>query len=302
MRRLFALLLASMLATAVATTPAAAFIGTPTSWFAPPANVYEVLGHPDGTIWVGCWPGVYRYSRTGVNLGLVANVVCLSMATCPNGDVVLLDYVARTVNRYTAAGAFVRSFPLTDVGGDGDATLTTDAADHVYVLFKYNGPNYVLPWIRKYDAFGNLLTETGPINMAHGITRIGNTLYVAELYTRAILTYDLALQPTGTITVPLPSQYSYCLEADLDGNLLLTDYYTSELRRMTPAGAVLETVYNGYPGWPGYFAMWSPAGITQAPDGLYVAADPGHGYVLLFGNAAVPTETSSWGRIKTLYR
>lgn len=302
MRRLFALLLASMLATVATTTPAAAFIGTPTSWFAPPANVYEVLGHPDGTIWVGCWPGVYRYSRTGVNLGQVANVVCVSMATCPNGDVVLLDYVARTVNRYTAAGAFVRSFPLTDVGGDGDATLTTDAADHVYVLFKYNGPNYVLPWIRKYDAFGNLLAETGPINMAHGITRIGNTLYVAELYTRAILTYDLALQPTGTITVPLPSQYSYCLEADLDGNLLLTDYYTSELRRMTPAGAVLETVYNGYPGWPGYFAMWSPAGITQAPDGLYAVADPGHGYVLLFGNAAVPTEASSWGRIKTLYR
>ena len=302
MRRILALLLACAVTAVGAVAPAAAFIGAPTSWFSPPANVYEVLGHPDGTIWVGCWPGVYRYSRTGVNLGQVADVVSISMAACPNGDVVLIDYVARVVNRYTAAGAFVRSFPLTNVGGDGDATLTTDAADNVYVLFKYNGPNYVLPWIRKYDAYGNLLAETGPIDMAHGIARIGNTLYVSELYTKTIRKYDLNLQPTGTVAVPLPSQYSYCLEADNDGNLLLTDYYTSALRRLTPAGAVLETVINGYPGWPGYYGGWAPAGVSQAPDGLYVVADPGHGYVMLFGNAAVPTQPSTWGRIKTLYR
>ncbi len=299
MRRcLAAAMLAAVLALGLV-APASAQIGAPTSWFAPPANVYEVLAHPDGTIWVGCWPGVYRYSRAGVNLGPVANFVCQSMATCPNGEVVAIDYVARTVNRFTAAGAFVSSFPLTDLGGDGNATLTTDDANNVYVLFKYNGPNYVLPWIRKYDAAGNLLAQTGPTDMAHGITRVGNTLYVPELYTTLVRKYDLNLQPIGTFTVPQPSQYSYTLEADRDGNLLLTDYYTHELRRMTTSGAVLETVLNGHPGWPGYYAFWSPAGTSQASDGLYVVADPGHGYVLLFGAQVTPARTTTFGAVKT---
>ncbi|MFN8588403.1 MAG: hypothetical protein U0704_11465 [Candidatus Eisenbacteria bacterium] len=298
MRRIVAPLLITVALAVSAIAPAFAAIGAPTSWFGPPANVYEVLGHADGTIWVGCWPGVYRYSRAGVNLGQVANFVCQSMAACPNGDVVAIDYVARTVNRFTSAGAFVSSFPLTDVGGDGDATLTTDDANHVYVLFKYSGPNYVLPWIRKYDAAGNLLAQTGPIDAAHGIARVGNTLYVPELYTRVIRKYDLDLQPAGTLTTPLPSQYSYTLEADRDGNLLLTDYYTNELRRMTTSGAVLETVYNGHPGWPGYYPFWSPAGTSQAPDGLYVVADPGHGFVLLFGAQVTPARTTTFGAIK----
>ncbi len=298
MRRWFALFLLLAVTLVPAPRAAHAAIGAPTSWFGPPANVYEVLAHSDGSIWVGCWPGVYRYSRAGANLGQVASFVCQSMAACPNGDVVALDYVARTVNRFTASGTFVSSFPLTNVGGDGDATLVTDDANHVYVLFKYNGPNYVLPWIRKYDAAGNLLAETGPIDMAHGIARVGNTLYVSELYTRVIRKYDLDLQPIGTLTVPLPSQYSYTLEADRDGNLLLTDYYTNELRRMTTSGTVLETVYNGFPGWPGYYPYWSPAGTSQSPDGLYVVAEPGHGYVLLFGAQVTPARTSTFGAIK----
>ena len=298
MRRLFSTLLIAAALAVSAAAPAIAAIGAPTSWFGTPANVYEVLAHPDGSIWVGCWPGVYRYSRAGANLGQVASFVCQSMATCPNGDVVALDYVNRTVNRFTSSGTFVRSFALTNVGGDGDATLVTDDANQVYVLFKYNGPNYVLPWIRKYDEFGNMLAETGPIDVAHGMTRIGNTLYVAELYTRVIRKYDLNLQPIGTITVPLPSQYSYTLEADRDGNLLLTDYYTNELRRMTTSGTVLETVLNGYPGWPGYYAFWSPAGTSQSPDGLYAVADPQHGYVLLFGAQVTPARTTTFGAIK----
>ncbi|MBI5170661.1 MAG: hypothetical protein HZA61_14325 [Candidatus Eisenbacteria bacterium] len=298
MRRLITLFLLLAATFAAAPRAAHAAIGAPTSWFAPPANVYEVLGHPDGTIWVGCWPGVYRFSRAGTNLGPVANFVCLSMATCPNGDVVALDYVNRTVHRFTSSGAFVRSFALTNVGGDGDATLVTDDANNIYVLFKYNGPNYVLPWIRKYDEFGTQLAETGPIDVAHGLTRIGNTLYAAELYTKKILKFDLNLQPQGFVTVPEPSQYSYTLEADRDGNLLLTDYYSHELRRMTTSGSVLETVLNGFPGWPGYYPFWNPAGTSQAPDGLYIAADPEHGFVLLFGAQVTPARTSTFGAVK----
>ena len=298
MRRLLAALLTSAALAVSATATAFAAIGAPTSWLAPPANVYEVLAHPDGTIWAGCWPGVYRYSRTGTNLGEVANFVCVSMATCPNGDVVALDYVNRTVHRFTSSGSFVRSFALTNLGGDGDATLVTDDSNNVYVLFKYNGPNYVLPWIRKYDEFGTQLAETGPLDVAHGLTRIGNTLYVSELYTKKILKFDLNLQPQGFITVPEPSQYSYTLEADRDGNLLLTDYYTHELRRMTTGGSVLETVLNSHPGWPGYFPFWSPAGTSQAADGLYIVADPGHGYVLLFGAQVTPARTTTFGAIK----
>jgi hypothetical protein len=299
MRRFATLPLLLALTLVSAVVPARAQIGAPTHWFAPPAVPLAVLGHPDGSVWVGTTQAVYRYSRTGTLLGEVAPVSCLSLSLAGDGDVVLVAYDLREVRRYTSAGTLVRSWPITDVGANGGRAVV-DADDNVYLSYRHNGPNYVLTHIRKYDPVGNVIASIGPLDIAEGITLLNGTLYLSDLYTNTIRTYSTDLQPLGTISVP--SQYANDLQRDLGGNLLLTDYYARTLRRLTPDGTVLETVYNGWPGWPGYHAFWNPYGVHQAADGTYFVADSEHGYVLVFDELVTPARTTSFGAVKALYR
>ena len=124
----------------------------------------------------------------------------------------------------------MRNFALTNVGGDGDATLVTDDANHVYVLFKLQRARLraaVDP--RKYDEFGNMLAETGPLDVAHGLTRIGNTLLRVQASCTRDPGVDLDLAAAADFTRAAARASTRRTRSEIrprDGNLLLTGYYT----------------------------------------------------------------------------
>ncbi len=291
MRRILSLMLLLAVTSLASVSTARAQLGNPTSWF--PVNggiVTGVLPHSDGTVWVGTVNGLYRYTRAGVLLGQVTTAAVSSMALAPNGDVVMLDYWNRDVLRYTSSGAPVRSWANPHAAREG-GRVVVDAADNVYVLCFTAG--FASSALVKYDAVGNELAYTPGLNGSDGLALTGGTLYVAEIYGNVIHSFDTSLGAIGSF--PMTSQYATEPRADNAGNLLLNDYYARSVKRFTTTGTLLGTTVNNF---PGYFPFWRPAVACQAQDGTYFVGDSENWYVLVFGELATPTQTTTWGAVK----
>lgn len=297
MRHLATFVLAFATASSLLVAPARAQFGALESWFTATHAPSGILAHSDGTLWVGTTNTLDRHSATGTLLGQVSpntSTAWQSMAEAPNGDVVALDYWNRIAVRYTAAGAIVRSFPLTHAEREG-GRVAIDPAGHIYVLTRKGASSSLV----KYDEFGSELAARDNLALGDGLAIVGNRLYVADIYFGAITAYDFDLNPVGGFN--FPNAYATGLAADRSGRLLEANFYGRVITMLGTDGSVIAAVGNGY-GVSGFPYAWIPVGCAQAPNGLYYAVDANTGYILVFGGFATPTAGRSWGSLKALYR
>lgn len=267
------------------------------SWFPVAESVWGLMVHSDGSVWVGGPNHIYRYARTGTQLGVVAAYGATSMAEAPGGDVYALDYWARTVNHYTSGGALLGSWPMALAAREG-GRVAVDASGNVYVLCFTSG--FTTSAIVKYDGVGNQLASVTGLVGSDGLAISGGQLYCSEIYGGDIRIFTPALAPVGTI--PNPATYGTGLAADKAGNLLQPDYYGDfsgkSVHHLTTSGSVLgRFVITG----TGYYPTWIPAGAGESDDHTYFVGDVG-GFVLLFHDATVPVTTQSWGDLKATFR
>ena len=276
--------------------PAAQAGATPppcVGWFPITEVLYGVMAHSDGSIWVGGSNHVFRYSRGGVQLGVVAGFGATSMAEAPGGDVYVLDYTGRTVNRYTSSGAPVASWPMALAGHNG-GRVVVDAAGNVYTL-EWTGTTAYCALV-KYDSAGNQLATLTGLYSCDGLAISGGMLYCSEIYGGVIHVISPALVEVGTI--PNPAAFGTGLGSDAAGNLMQPDYFGYTVYHLASGGAPLGQFVTAGSGFP---YLWRPVSADEAPDHLYVVGEQ-NGYVLLFRDATVPVATQSWGDLKASFR
>lgn len=292
MRRI---VIAVLLAVSCLSLPVWADLPPLESWFPVPAYPYAVLAHSDGSVWVGTAGSVLRYTREGTLLGTVANYASAGLAEAPGGDVVVLDYWSRIANRYTAAGALVRSWPITPAQREG-GRVVVDADGNIYVLCFTSG--FVTSAIVKYDALGNQLAILPGLTGSDGLALSGGLLYCSEIYAGQAHAYTLALEPAGTFGNP--AIYGTGLGSDTAGNLIQPDYYGHVAYLLDTSGSTLGAF--DARGVGGYPSQWAPVAADESSDHTYFIADSYNWYIALFRAAAVPVTTQSWGDVKASYR
>lgn len=274
--------------------PARADVPIVQGWFPVPQQPYGVLAHSDGTVWVGTTGSVLRYTRTGALLGTVATYAAASLAEAPGGDVYVLDYWSRVVNRYTSAGAFVQSWPMAYAMREG-GRVVVDGAGDVYVLCFTSG--FVTCALVKYTATGTELAAVTGLPGSDGLALSGGALYCSEIYGGVMRKFSLALAPLGTIVNP--ATYGTGLGSDAAGNLMQPDYYGHTAYYLDAAGAVLgQFVTTG----SGYYSQWIPVGADESSDHVTFIADGYNWQIVLFDGSVVPAETQAWGELKASFR
>ena len=291
--KLIAMLATVCLALVLPAVQAAAAPPPCVGWFPITEVLYGVMAHSDGTIWVGGSNHVFRYSRGGAQLSVVTGYGATSMAEAPGGDVYVLDYWGRTVNRYSSAGSLIASWPMALAMREG-GRVVVDASGNVYVLCFTSG--FTTSAIVKYDGAGNQLASVTGLTGSDGLALSGGQLYCSEIYGGNIRIFSPALVSTGTITNP--ATYGTGLGSDAAGNLMQPDYYGYTVHYLSSSGSPLGQFVTTGSGFP---YLWRPVSADEASDHLYVVGEQ-NGYVLLFQEASVPVTTQSWGDLKATYR
>ncbi len=291
--KLIAMLATVCLALVLPAVQAAAAPPPCVGWFPITEVLYGVMAHSDGTIWVGGSNHVFRYSRGGAQLSVVAGYGATSMAEAPGGDVYVLNYTGRTVNRYTSSGSLVASWPMALAGHDG-GRIAIDASGNVYTL-EWTGTTAYCA-IVKYSATGTQLGSLTGLYECDGLAIAGGMLYCSRIYGGSIHVISPALVEVGTITNP--ASFGTGLGSDAAGNLMQPDYYGYTVHYLSSSGSPLGQFVTTGSGFP---YLWRPVSADEASDHLYVVGEQ-NGYVLLFQDASVPVTTQSWGDLKATYR
>ena len=86
---------------------------------------------------------------------------------------------------------------------------------------------------------------------------------------------------------------------DATGNVYVADTENNRIQVFTGDGAFV-TAWGSYGSEPGQ--LYRPMGIAVGSDGRVFVADTYNNRIQVFGSLPVPTKSTSWGRIKALYR
>ena len=98
-----------------------------------------------------------------------------------------------------------------------------------------------------------------------------------------------------------PGQFnSPCgVAVDASGNVYVADTFNHRVQVFTSSG-VFVTEWGSYGSGPGQF--YRPMGIAVAADGRVIVADTYNDRIQVFGPVPTAAKSTSWGRIKALYR
>jgi DNA-binding beta-propeller fold protein YncE len=98
-----------------------------------------------------------------------------------------------------------------------------------------------------------------------------------------------------------PGQFNgpFGIAVDAVGNVYVSDTQNNRVQAFTNDGAFLRQ-WGSYGSAPGQF--YRPSAIAVGPDSRIYVADTWNNRVQVFGSLPTPTTSTSWGRIKTLYR
>ena len=89
------------------------------------------------------------------------------------------------------------------------------------------------------------------------------------------------------------------MATDAAGNVYVADFGNHRIQKFSSAGTYLAQ-WGSYGSGDGQFS--TPRGVaTDAAGNVYVA-DQGNHRIQKFGDGTTPATTTSWGRIKSLYR
>jgi DNA-binding beta-propeller fold protein YncE len=190
------------------------------------------------------------------------------IAVDASGDVYVADSGNDRIQKFTSDGVLVTSWGThgPDEGQFvGPLAIASDGAGNIYVV-EYGFRSAITgPRVQKFTEQGDFLTKWG------GIYGTGDGQFAEAS--------DVAV--------------------DADGNVYVVDSGNNRIQAFTSGGAYLTqwgTLGNG----PGQFD-W-PLGVAVAASGSVYVADWRSHRIQVFGSLPVPAHSTSWGRIKALYR
>ena len=98
-----------------------------------------------------------------------------------------------------------------------------------------------------------------------------------------------------------PGQFNqpFGIAVDAAGNVYVSDTENNRVQVFTNDGAFLQQ-WGGYGYAPGQF--YRPTAVAVGPDGRIYVSDAWNNRIQVFGSLATPTTSTTWGRIKALYR
>ena len=243
-------------------------IGPDTSEFMP----YGVAVNGEGTVFVAAnlWPtsGLALFTTSGEFLGLF-----------PQGG---------GPGEYAAAEAV-------EVDGEGNVYVAEDGTDRIQVATA-DGKH-----LRMWGQFGSGRGQfNGPGSM---VVASNGFVYVADRRNHRIQVFS----ETGEFVRMWgrsgngPGEFSEPngLALDAAGNLYVADIFNHRIQVFSATGKFL-TQWGTRGRGPGQFDH--PAGLAIDSEGLIYVADAFNDRLQIFGALTTPVKTTSWGRLKALYR
>jgi tripartite motif-containing protein 71 len=91
----------------------------------------------------------------------------------------------------------------------------------------------------------------------------------------------------------------YDVALDKHGHVYVADSYNERVEVFTTGGAYVVS-WGGHGSEPGHFIQ--PRGLAVDANGLVYVADTWNNRIQVFGSVPTPATTTTWGRIKALYR
>ena len=269
----------------------------------------EIALAPDGKVWVYAHAParleVYSTDRTllrtmnSPNAGAPIELVNYNahVAFLPNGDAVVADDTR--LIRFSPSGDFIKAWPVALNWCNG---IAADEAGFVYVTACAPNSSYSIAII-KFDTNSESVVGSWPLtNGGTGLAYSSGTLITAAYgtYPRAEMRSTSGVM-VGTFALPY-RDLPQAMTADADSRVYLPNVVRNFVTIADFSGAVL--------GYAGNLAVSPiPEGRMSIPRGVaargnvLVVSDTGNNRVLEYWiTDATPTQTTTWGRLKSLYR
>jgi DNA-binding beta-propeller fold protein YncE len=225
-------------------------------------------------------------------------------------DVLMLDENggSNTVQKFTSSGSYLAQWG-TEGSGDGQFGYPTgvavDASGNVYVADQGNCR------IQKFTSDGAYVTQWGTLGSGDGQFRYpygvavdaSGNVCVADYVNHRIQKFTSSgsyLTQWGTLgsgdgQFNLPSGVA----VDGGGNVYVADYYNHRIQAFTGSGVYI-TQWGTLGSGNGQFRY--PHSVAVDASGNVYVADQYNHRIQVFGSLPVPAQSTTWGRIKALYR
>ena len=173
-----------------------------------------------------------------------------------------------------------------------------DADGTIYVADTYNNR------IVKYNSSGTRLlqwgttgTTSGKFRYPRGVAVDGDGVYVADFYNKRMQMFThlgVFLREWGVF-----GENPWGVATDGLGNIFVTCNTNGYIEVFDNAGNELN-FWGGFGAGNGLFS--GPRGVAVDASGNVYIADAGNSRIQVFGALPVSTQSTSWGRLKALYR
>ncbi len=267
----------------------------------------DLLGH----VYVAeAWnPRVQKFSADGVYLGQVGSegtdpgqfLAVFGIWVTPAGHLWTADPSNNRITEFDAEGNYLRHFETPDepyIDGQLSAPFDVAVDEHgnIYVV-EFNTAR-----VQKFDATGRFVRKWLKADSREGIVGLDGLghVYTAERSTQCVQRWSLDGAPLGSLcpatSGPLDAGG---FAADPVGNLYVSCGDRQRILEYSMSGTLLGQF--GSPGaLPGQFA-W-PSGLALDAAGQLYVADRMNHRIQKFAFPPVPTQPTTWGRLKSLYR
>jgi tripartite motif-containing protein 71 len=226
-----------------------------------------------------------------------------------SGRVYVVNQSTSNLMVFTSSGTYVTSWGGQAHFGDGQfqgpVGVAVDGSGNVYVADTNNHR------IQKFTSDGAYLTQWGTYGTGdgqfaspRGVTADGSgNVYVADSYNHRVQVFTSSgtyLTQWGTYG-PGNGQFNspWGIAVDASGDVYVADTHNHRIQVFTSDGVYL-TQWGVFGYGPGEFNY--PSGIAVDRSGNLYVCDAVNHRIQVFGPLPTPTKSTSWGRIKALYR
>lgn len=251
---------------------------------------------------------VLKFSGSGAlitqwSLGRDFNLTGIATDIAGNVYVIVFSYdpdeltTSPSVWKYSGSGVLITSWGS---GGSGNGQfsnphgLATDASGYVYVADTGNGR------VQKFTSSGAYVTQWGAAAMCVATDASGNVYAAGDNRVQKFASTGALLGQWGSPGSG-NGQFSqaFGIATDTDGDVYVADYGNDRVQKFTDSGAYIMQ-WGSFGSGNGQFR--SPMGVAADAAGNIFVADARNYRIQKFGPDPTPTTSSSWGRLKTLYR
>ncbi len=208
------------------------------------------------------------------------------IAAGPDGSIFVVDRENKRIEKFTGDGTFQLAWQLDPYSYPRGVAIEPDGnvlvGNHTEIS-RHAPDGKLIARLRELSGVEGLVVEP---DGEFWITQGG--WYVTKHSANGALLQTLDAN-TGTVALAL----------DSIGNLYAVERSTNSVVMYSPLGQVLVS-WGGLGTAPGKFN--EPSGVAVSQDGFIYVADTANHRIQVFGNVAVPTASTTWGRVKNAYR